>query len=51
MGIFKAIAMRLKSEGNITYGVRFGLDWDGDDTYRDQTFDDLPHAELVARRS
>ena len=47
MGMVKAIAMRLREEGKITHGVRFGLDWDGDDTFKDQTFDDLPHFELV----
>ena len=47
MGIVKAVAARLKEEGKITHDVRFGLDWDGDDTFRDQTFDDLPHFELV----
>jgi len=29
------------------YRLRFGADWDGDNDYRDQTFDDLPHIELV----
>jgi len=29
------------------YRIRFGADWDGDGDYRDQTFDDLPHIELV----
>jgi peptidoglycan L-alanyl-D-glutamate endopeptidase CwlK len=47
MGMVKAVAARLKFEGKITHDVRFGLDWDGDDTFRDQTFDDLPHFELV----
>jgi len=47
MGMVKAVAARLKEEGLITHDVRFGLDWDGDDTFRDQTFDDLPHFELV----
>lgn len=47
MGMVKAIAARLKAEGKITHDVRFGLDWDGDDTFRDQTFDDLPHFELI----
>jgi len=47
MGIIKAIAERLFAEGKITHLVRFGMDWDGDDTYRDQSFDDLPHVELV----
>jgi len=47
MGMVKAIALRLKEEGKITYDVRFGLDWDGDDTFNDQTFHDLPHFELI----
>lgn len=29
------------------YQLRLGADWDGDGDYRDQTFDDLPHIELV----
>lgn len=48
MGMVKAIAARLLEEGKITHSVRFGLDWDGDDTFRDQSFHDLPHFELVA---
>lgn len=47
MGMVKAIAVKLKEEGKITHSVRFGLDWDGDDEYNDQTFDDLPHFELI----
>jgi len=47
MGLVKATAMRLLEEGVITHGIRFGLDWDGDDIYDDQNFDDLPHFELV----
>lgn len=47
MGMVKAIAARLLEEGKISHTVRFGLDWNGDDTYKDQTFDDLPHFELV----
>ena len=47
MGMVKAVAARLKAEGEITHDVRFGLDWDGDDTFRDQKFDDLPHFELI----
>lgn len=47
MGMVKAVAKRLLQEGKISHDVRFGLDWDGDDTYRDQTFDDLPHFELI----
>lgn len=29
------------------YRLRLGADWDGDNDYRDQTFDDLPHIEVV----
>lgn len=47
MGMVKAIAAQLKAEGLITHNVRFGLDWDNDEIYTDQTFDDLPHFELV----
>ena len=47
MGMVKAIAHNLLIKGEITHKVRFGLDWDGDDTFKDQTFHDLPHVELV----
>ena len=47
MGMVQAITTRLLKEGQISHNVRFGLDWDGDETYKDQTFDDLPHFELV----
>lgn len=47
MGIVKAVATKLKEEGKISHNVRFGLDWDGDDTYSDQNFHDIPHFELV----
>jgi peptidoglycan L-alanyl-D-glutamate endopeptidase CwlK len=29
------------------YTLRLGADWDGDGDYRNNTFDDLPHIELV----
>lgn len=47
MGAVKAIAHRLLIEGKISHNVRFGLDWDSDDTFTDQTFHDLPHFELI----
>lgn len=47
MGMVKAIAEHLYSQGEIVHKVRFGLDWDNDDTFKDQTFHDLPHFELV----
>jgi len=27
--------------------IRCGADWDGDNTFKDQTFHDLPHFELI----
>ena len=47
MGMVKAIAHRLLIEGRITHNVRFGLDRDGDYTFKDKVFDDLPHIELI----
>lgn len=47
MGMVKAIADRLLIQGKISHRVRFGLDWDMDDIYSDQTFHDLPHVELI----
>jgi peptidoglycan L-alanyl-D-glutamate endopeptidase CwlK len=41
-------ANKLKKEGLITHEVRSGADWDKDKIYlSDQSFDDLPHIELV----
>ena len=39
-GIVKGIASQL----NIP--VRLGADWDGDNSFKDQSFNDLPHFEL-----
>jgi hypothetical protein len=47
MGMVKATAKRLKDQGVISYDVRFGIDWDGDDVFSDQNFHDAPHFELV----
>ena len=47
MGCVKGIAENLYEKGIITHKVRFGLDWDGDNIYSDQTFHDLPHFELI----
>ena len=47
MGIVKGVAERLLSEGRISHKVRFGIDWDNDDIYTDQSFDDAPHWELI----
>ena len=47
MGIVYSIAEKLYENGEISHKIRFGLDWDGDHTFDDQNFDDLPHMELV----
>jgi len=47
MGMLKVIAIRLKAKGKITHDIRLGMDWDGDETFTDQNFHDLPHVELV----
>lgn len=47
MGMVQVIAIQLLEQGIISHNVRFGLDWDGDKIYSDQTFHDLPHFELV----
>ncbi len=47
MGIIKATAERLLLDGLISHKIRFGLDWDSDEIFTDQSFHDLPHMELV----
>lgn len=47
MGIVKATAIRLKTENRISHDIRFGIDWDGDHVFTDQSFHDCPHFELV----
>jgi peptidoglycan L-alanyl-D-glutamate endopeptidase CwlK len=46
MGIIKAISEKLLKDGKISHRLRFGIDWDNDDIYTDQSFDDMPHIEL-----
>ncbi len=40
-GVIKACAF------NLGINIRLGADWDGDNEFKDQTFHDLPHVELV----
>jgi peptidoglycan L-alanyl-D-glutamate endopeptidase CwlK len=47
MGAVKAISEKLYKEKKITHKVRFGLDWNNNDVFTDQTFHDLPHFELI----
>lgn len=41
VGLVKGIAIQLGIK------IRVGADWDGDNEFLDQSFDDLPHIELV----
>ena len=40
IGIIKGIASQMDIE------LRLGCDWDGDNSFKDQSFHDLPHVEL-----
>jgi len=42
-----AVADVLYDMGVITHCVRWGGDWDSDHSFKDQTFNDLPHFEIV----
>lgn len=46
-GIMKASAAKLLEQGKITHQLRWGGDWDSDNDFKDQTFFDLPHFELI----
>lgn len=46
-GYVLGIASRLRDEGKMTYGIRWGGNWDQDQDLGDQTFNDLVHFELV----
>lgn len=41
VGVFRGVAAALG------YKIRCGADWDGDFTKKDQTFNDLPHIEIL----
>lgn len=48
IGRFYYFAGRVKLIAKqLGYSIRWGGDWDGDTDFRDQTFDDLDHFELV----
>lgn len=34
---------------NTPYTIRWGGDWDGDHSFKDQSFHDLPHIELIKK--
>jgi len=46
-GYFFQAVEDLYEEGKITHKIRWGGDWDADKEFEDQSFDDLPHFELV----
>ena len=47
VGYVKGVADRSYREGKMTHKIRCGADWDGDNSFKDQTFHDLPHFELI----
>lgn len=46
-GMMFQASNELYDKGLITHKLRWGGDWDGDKEFYDQSFDDLPHFELV----
>lgn len=47
-GVIISCADELKAKGDIKHGIRWGGNWDNDGVILyDQSFDDLPHFELV----
>lgn len=46
-GYFFMASEILFEHGLITHKLRWGGDWDSDKTFDDQSFDDLPHMELI----
>ena len=46
-GFVKGIAEKLLKEGTISHKIRWGGDWDSDNDFKDNTFNDLVHFELV----
>jgi peptidoglycan L-alanyl-D-glutamate endopeptidase CwlK len=47
-GVIDTVASMLLEEGRITHKIRFGSNWDMDGEFiTDQTFQDLPHIELI----
>lgn len=47
-GIFEAVAWQLRQERKIEHEIRWGGNWDMDGVIMDdQSFDDLPHIEII----
>jgi peptidoglycan L-alanyl-D-glutamate endopeptidase CwlK len=46
MGVIEGISRMFYDRGLIDCQMRYGLDWDSDRHFNDQSFDDLPHFEM-----
>ncbi|MCP4900527.1 MAG: M15 family metallopeptidase [bacterium] len=46
-GYVLATADQLRQQGRMTRKIRQGVDWNGNKKFEDQSFDDLPHTELL----
>lgn len=46
-GYFFQASQTLFEAGEIAHKIRWGGDWDSDKDFKDQSFDDLPHFELI----
>lgn len=46
-GYMNMASQMLIASGQITHDLRWGGDWDRDKDFSDQSFDDLPHFELI----
>ena len=46
-GYVEGVALMLRARGRISHGIRWGGDWDQDGYSSDNSFNDLPHFELV----
>ena len=47
-GYVMGVAAILHSEGLITHRLRWGGDWNRDTQVKDNSFNDMPHFELVS---
>lgn len=46
-GYVLGVSQKLFDEGKMTHKVRWGGDWNGDKKTKDNSFNDLPHFELI----
>lgn len=47
-GVIQSTAEELYKKGEVNHAIRWGANWDSDGViYRDQSFDDYPHFELI----